>query len=346
MATFSQSIFFILGMSKTRFLKFITISGKNPETFQKHLKSQQKFNSKMISIIITSFKEPLTVGKAIESFLNQDIKVPYEIIVSCPDRETAEVVREYCRKYEQVRDFHDPGIGKMHALNLLFNELKKPEILILTDGDVFVSSNSVNEILEAFKDPKIGCVTGKPVSLNQRSSLFGYWSYLLLYGAHRARLKRSNKEKYFTCTGYLFAFRNNIVKEFQKDIPEDAIIPFIFMEEGYKIKYVPEAEVYVKYPDNFKEWIEQKKRISKAYVNLEKVTYKGKHVPKMKSFLNEVFEGTLIALTYPKSLKEFIYTLLLFPARLYMWLKVFQEAKISKKQHTDAWKRVESTKEL
>lgn len=300
----------------------------------------------MISIIITSFKEPLTVGKAIESFLNQDIKVHYEIIVSCPDKETADVVKEYSKKYKQVRHFHDTGIGKMHALNLLFKELKKPEILILTDGDVFVSGNSVDKILEAFKDTNIGCITGKPVPLNPRNTLFGYWSHLLLYGAHKARLKRSIKEKYFTCTGYLFAFKNNIVKEFQTDIPEDAIIPFIFMEEGYKIKYIPEAEVYIKYPDNFKEWIEQKKRVSKAYINLAKVTYNGKHVPKMKSFLNEVFEGTLIALTYPKNIREFFYTLLLFPARLYMWLKVFQEAKISKKQHADAWKRVESTKEL
>ena len=300
----------------------------------------------MISIIITSFKEPETIGKAIESFLNQDIKEKYEIIVSCPDKETADVVNSYSKKYKQVKHFQDPGIGKMHALNLLFKKIKKSDILILTDGDVFVSNNSINEILNAFKDPEIGCITARPVPLNQRNELFGYWSHLLLYGAHITRLKRSNKNKYFTCTGYLFAFRNNIVKEIQTNIPEDAIIPFIFLVEGYKIKYIPQAEVYVKYPNNFKEWIEQKKRVAKAYVNLEKVTYKGNHIPKMKSFLNEIKEGTLIALTYPKNIKEFLYTLLLFPARLYMWFKVVLESKIKQQQHKDAWKRVESTKQV
>lgn len=298
----------------------------------------------MISIIITSFKEPLTIGKAIESFLKQNIKEKYEIIVSCPDKETADVVNKYSKKFKQVKLFNDPGQGKMLALNLLFKKITKSDILILTDGDVYVSSNSVNEILNAFKDPKVGCVTGRPVSTNLRNNIFGYWSHLLLYGAHKARLKRTNQGKYFTSSGYLFAFRNGIIKEFQRDIPEDAIIPFIFLIEGYKIKYLPNALVYVKYPDNFKDWIDQKKRVSKAYINLDKITYKGKKAPKMKSFLNETLEGTFIALSYPKNIRELVYTLLLFPARLYMWFRTFYEAKLIKKQHKDAWKQIESTK--
>ncbi len=300
----------------------------------------------MISIIITSFKEPLTIGKAIDSFLNQSIKEKYEIIVSCPDKETADVVKEYSKKYKQIKHFQDPGKGKLLALNILLKKIKKPDILILTDGDVYVSENSVNEILNAFEDPEIGCVACRPISLNERNNMFGYWSHLLLYGAHKVRLKRNNQGKYITASGYLFAFRNNIVKEFATDIAEDAIIPHIFMVEGYKLKYLPEVKVFVKYPDNFNEWIIQKKRVSKAYVNMEKTTYKGQHVPKMKSFLNEIIEGTFIALTYPRNIKEVYYTLMLFPARLYMWLRVYYESKIKKQLHTDAWKRIESTKKV
>lgn len=300
----------------------------------------------MISIIITSYKEPLTIGRAIESFLEQDIKEKYEIVVSCPDKETGDVVKKYSKKYKQVKHFKDDGKGKMNALNILFKKIKKSDILILTDGDVFVSENSFNEIINAFKDSSIGCITGRPFPINSRENMFGYWAHLLLYGAHKARLKRDNKGEYFTCSGYLFAFRNNIVKEIPTNTPEDAIIPFIFLNKGYKIKYLPNTLVYVKYPDNFNEWIEQKKRVGKAYVNLEKIEIDGKKVPKMKSFLNEALEGTFIALTYPRNLKEFFYTLLLFPARLYMWTKVFYEAKLKKQLHKDKWKVVESTKNI
>ena len=61
----------------------------------------------MISIIITSFKEPKT-GKAIESFLNQKIREKHEIIVSAPDIETQNIVK----RYKQVKLFKDPGKGK------------------------------------------------------------------------------------------------------------------------------------------------------------------------------------------------------------------------------------------
>jgi hypothetical protein len=66
----------------------------------------------------------------------------------------------------------------------------------------------------------------------------------------------------------------------------------------------------------------------------------------MKSFLNEIMEGTFIALSYPKNLREVYYTLLLFPARLYMWFYTYYESKIKRQIHKDAWKQIESTKNL
>ena len=47
----------------------------------------------MISIVITSFREPKTIGKAIESYLDQAIPEDYEIIVAAPDKETLDVVK-------------------------------------------------------------------------------------------------------------------------------------------------------------------------------------------------------------------------------------------------------------
>ena len=95
----------------------------------------------MISIVITSFKEPKTIGKAIESFLNQQIKEKYEILVCAPDKETLDVARKYSQKNKKVKIFKDPGKGKMFALNLLFKKIKS-EILVFSDGDVFVQKNS------------------------------------------------------------------------------------------------------------------------------------------------------------------------------------------------------------
>lgn len=297
-----------------------------------------------LSIVITAFKEPKTIGKAIEAFLKQHIKVDYEIIAAAPDQETSEVIKKYSKKFKEVKYFKDPGQGKMLALNMLFKKVKG-EIIVFTDGDVHVSNNSINEILKAFEDERVGCICGRVVSTDSRDNMLGYWSHLLTdAGAHEERWKRSNRGKYFTVSGYLFAIRNGIVKEFDRNIPEDAIIPFMAMKKGYKLVYLPKAEVYVKYPDNMKEWISQKKRIAKAYENMKDVKVDGEPIPKMKSFMKEALIGVTRIFSYPRSLKELFWTLWLIPTRLYVWMMSYYETYITKKKHTDAWKRVESTK--
>ncbi|KKS14334.1 MAG: hypothetical protein UU72_C0049G0008, partial [candidate division WWE3 bacterium GW2011_GWB1_41_6] len=90
-----------------------------------------------ITIIITAFKEPKTIGKAISTFLNQKTKYKFDILVSAPDEETLNVARTFQKKHNNIKILKDPGKGKSFALNLAFSKIKT-DILILTDGDVYV----------------------------------------------------------------------------------------------------------------------------------------------------------------------------------------------------------------
>jgi len=295
----------------------------------------------MISIIITSYKEPRTIGKAIESFLKQKIREEYELIVSAPDRETQEVVKRYSKKFKQVKLFKDPGKGKTLAINLLLPRLKG-EIIILTDGDVYVSSDSINKIIDAFKDKKVGCITGRPVSINPRDNLFGYWSHMLCNAAHNMRFNRDKKGKFLECSGYLWAFRNKVISRIPRETAEDTIVPIFFYLKGYKIKYTPEAEVYIKYPLNLSEFIDQKKRTTKGHETLSRYV-DIKKIPRMKSLKNEIFESYYV-LFYPENLKEVLWTLSLFPLRLYIWILTFFHRYVKKDLKVDGWQSPKSTK--
>jgi len=290
----------------------------------------------MISIVITAYKEEKWISKCIESFLNQKIDDNYEIIVSCPDKGTAKVVR----KYKEVKIFKDPGKGKSFALNLLFKELKG-DIWLFTDGDNFVGENSVNEIMKLFKDDKFGVVGGRPVPMNKKNNMLGYWSHLLADSANKLRINLSKKGKFLELSAYLFAFRKDVIKEIPVDVAEDAAIPYMFWKKGYKIGYTPKAEVYVKNPVNFKDWIKQRKRTADAHTKLTKYF---KDFPKVKSFGNEIRKGTFMALAYPKNFKEFYWTFLLFFFRFYMWMSLFFDLKFRKKEYIDGWERVESAR--
>lgn len=300
----------------------------------------------MIDIIITSYKEPKATLRAINAFLEQDTEEKFKIIVCDPFEEVRDFLKENI-KNKRVGFFLDPGEGKSYALNLLFEKLgssNTEDIFIFTDGDVYVSKNTISEIANAFKNPKIGCVTGKPVSIDERDNKFGYWSHLLFAGIDKVRKNISDNEKFFECSGYLFAIRKGVISEFPIDVSEDSVIPYLFWKKGYKIKYLPNVEVYVKNPDNLKDWKNQKIRNIKGHENLSKIF---PDMPRTKTFWNEVKYGVLYALFYPRSIKEFIWTIQLFFARSGIYKQAFKDLK-KKEVYSDGWREteIESTKTL
>ena len=139
----------------------------------------------MIHIVITSYKEPKSTVRAINRLLEQEnLKEKFKIILVDPFPEVWDYVKKRIRS-KKVSFFLDPGDGKGYALNILFEQIyskNKNDIIVLTDGDVYVSKNAVVEILEKFKDPKVGCVTGRPISIDSRKTKYGLWSKIAFAG--------------------------------------------------------------------------------------------------------------------------------------------------------------------
>lgn len=303
----------------------------------------------MIDIIIHSFNEPKSTLRAVRSFLDQNppIEQEFRVLVVDPFEEVKNFLKENI-KDKRVGFFLDPGEGKTYATNLLLKFLKsenKEDVIIFSDGDVYPSQNAVSQIMEQFKDEGVGCVTGRPVSVDSRDKKFGYWSKLLYDGVDRVRKKLSSKNMFFQTSGYLFAIRKNLIEEIPPDVPEDAIIPFMAWKKGYKIAYADKAEVYVKYPDNWPDWLNQRVRTIKAHENIDKLY---PDMPRTKSFWSEIKYGLLFSLFYPRSLKEFYWTLNLYYARLYIYYLSFKEARKKETVYDPGWRETEiqSTKPL
>src|SRR3989344_5769228 len=148
----------------------------------------------MIDIIIASYDEPKATLRAVNSFLNQKIKEDFRITVTDPFSEVESFLKKKI-KDKRFAFFLDPGEGKNYALTLLFQEYwssKKDDILILTDGDVYVSDNTIKEIANIFrKDPLVGFVSGKVVPVEKKTDKYGFWANLLFDGINRVRKKPS-----------------------------------------------------------------------------------------------------------------------------------------------------------
>lgn len=290
-----------------------------------------------ISIIITAFREEKTIGRAIEALLRSEIPPGSEIIVVCPDDETANTAA----RFTDVRIIRDPHKGKPVALQLAL-DVAQHDLVVLTDGDVFVADGAITALIEPFKDTGVGASSGRPVSLSPRETMLGYWSHLLTdAGAHAERMRLHSQNRFFVCSGYLYAVRKHLLERVPEDaLAEDAVISHMIAMKSMTISYVPEAEVYVLYPDTYSDWLKQKVRSAGGYT--QKVI--ADSPLRMRSFRHEVMAGTVRSLQYAKSFKELFFTIALFAARIHLWFLIFWRVKVRKLPLSTLWQRVESTK--
>ena len=285
------------------------------------------------SVIITAFREEKTIGRAIEAILPQIDFSKGELWVAAPDEATLKVAKNYPR----VKIIKDEGKGKPAALNLAVSKAGG-EVLVLTDGDVWLGKEALEKILAVFKNPKVGLATGQPKPVNKRDSLFGFWAFCLTGAAHQIRLKRSAAGDYFDGSGYLLALRRQYWSPVSPScLTEDVFLSQEVWRKKGKLVYVPEATVFVKFPTNFSDWKKQKVR------SVGGAAQKRKDLPSMRGFKNELKES-LFLLTLPSSFREWLWLLLLFLARLYLWLLIFWKLKVRQLPQEKIWLRTESTK--
>ncbi len=290
-----------------------------------------------VSILLTAFHEADTIRRALEALIPQASPSDHEIIVICPDDETAVAASATAH----VTILRDPGQGKPAALNLGF-ERARGELVVMTDGDVWVEPGALDALLSPFSDPQVGAVSGRPISISPRSTMLGYWSHVLTdAGAHAERAGRDSRGEFMVCSGYLYAIRTSLARPIPEDaLAEDAVVSHQIAEQGSHIRYAPGARVNVRYPDTYRDWLLQKVRSTGGYA--QPVIARSRF--QMRSFWHEATAGPWRALTYARSPRELAWTILLALARLHLWLLVYWRVRVQRQPLTQLWQRVESTK--
>ncbi len=290
-----------------------------------------------VSVVITAFREAETLTAALHTLVPQATRFKAEILVICPDDQTAEAATYF----SEVCVIRDTAQGKPHALNLGLAETHT-DLVVMTDGDVWIDQESLSALLTPFDDPRTGAVSGRPISITSRNTMLGYWSHLLTdAGAHRERLKRDQKEQFFVCSGYLYAIRRSLIEEIPEDaLAEDAVVSHLIGEQGYRIRYAPDARVFVRFPTTYADWLKQKVRSAGGYAQ----PFIAKSPLRMRSFWHEAIGGSVRALRYARNMRECVWTCVLFVARLHLWFLILWRVRIQHQPLSHLWQRAETTK--
>lgn len=313
----------------------------------------------MISILITAYKEPKTIGKCIHTFLNSDnggLDTDFELLLGCPDQETLDAARVEVQALgitDRFKHIQDEGKGKPAALSQMMDQAQG-DVWFFGDGDTYFGRDAINKMLPHFINPQVVAVTGRPRSAQSKDTMMSYWGNLLSDAANHKRSVdltatpqgHSNlfvhKRKFFPVSGYLFAMRKTEMRPPADCLVEDAYFSYQIYNNGGKIEYEPAAEVYVKYASTLDDYFKQKNRSTGGYIQLWQYGIV-KPDTKTRSFWREL-EYFWFPIRYATNLRELVWSFLLYPVRLWMWIMIYWERKVVHKDFVKTWVRVESTK--
>ncbi len=311
----------------------------------------------MVSVLITSWKEPNTIAKAIRCIADSKysgIPKDFQVIQVSPDKETLDAGLKEAKRLKLGNKFlqiKDPLKGKPFALNMAFKQVKG-EICILTDGDVFFAKNAVKNLLVPFENSNVFGVGGRPKSSDSRNNMMGYWGHLLADAADYRRRNVMEKKKnyyisgksFFPMSGYIHAVRKKALKTHPGSLSEDAYLSYQIRNSGHEISYAPNAVAYVKYPQTVKDYVLQKSRSLGGYMHLKKLGVT-KRDGQSRSFLLEAQHSVYALFIHPKNIKETWWALLMHPVRIYLWLVILWKRVVLKQgMPKRGWERIESTK--
>ncbi|MCB5234659.1 MAG: glycosyltransferase [Candidatus Cloacimonetes bacterium] len=203
--------------------------------------------------------------KAIMAQKLKQVEIAEVIVVSSASTDkTDELVLEFAEDNPEVRLYiQAKREGKSSAINLFIKEAMS-EVLVVISGDVIPEENTIELLVSAFSDKNIGATGGRPVPVNPDNTFIGYAVNLLWRMHHRMALISPK-------LGEMIAFRKVMDEIPKESAVDEASIEAIIRSEGLQLKYIPNAKIINKGPENVRDFIKQRRRIQNGHLWLKKV---------------------------------------------------------------------------
>lgn len=224
-----------------------------------------------VSIIIATYNEENVIKAKLENILKLTYakdKMQLVLVDSGSKDKTQENIQEFMRQQSGNADLHHLNKvivfekerkGKANALNTAF-QFCNGEIIIITDADVELESDSVSRIVAHFSDLRVGAVTGRAIVKSREDFPTNIeMNYRKVFDL--LRQGESNLDSTFIFNGPLSAYRRALIDELREDtVTDDIELAMRIREKGFRTLYDGAAVFYERYPSGLRKRFKQKRR--------------------------------------------------------------------------------------
>lgn len=248
----------------------------------KHFTEWRRGHFPSVSIIVPVYnEEPSILRNCLQSLCNQDYESLEILVVDDGSRQRETLKRTVYDVFEQHPRLHmiytPINVGKRHAQKFGFNR-STGNIIVTVDSDTVVPPDGVRQLVQRFKDPSVGAVTGdvqvENHAFNILTRLIGYryWSAF-----HQERAAQSFFYVLTCCSGPFSAYRKEVVDRVKDrytsqrflgrrcTFGDDRHLTNLVLEEGYRVVFDNRAIAYTHVPDRLRQYIKQQVRWNKSF---------------------------------------------------------------------------------
>ena len=225
------------------------------------------------AIGICAFNEENNIRFLLQNLISeQNLPEDCRILVvcsGCTDK-TLEVVKELQIKDERIEPiFETTRKGKANALNRIFEDAgRSVDALTLVNADSLPAVGSIANLVSTLATSNAGVVFAQPVPFKGPNCISYRIATVIWRLHHFISFLRNPK-----LSGELCSIRTGCLRPIPDDVATDEpYIEFAIREQGYEIRYLPEAVVYIRCPTNVVDLLKQRKRIWIGHMQLKRAT--------------------------------------------------------------------------
>ena len=244
-----------------------------------------------VTIIVPCYNEETWIDRTIIQAVNQDYpidKLEVLIVDDCSTDNSREVILRTIEKLDQENQrfrvkervrpiFQAKNGGKREALSTGVR-IAKHELVVFVDSDSFLDVFAIRNIVQPFKDPKTGGVSGRCDVANTYTNELTRMQSVRYYIAFRIMKAAEAVFDTVTClSGPLSCYRKEIVESHIDDWLNQKFLGQIatfgddrsmtnFVLRDYRCNYQDTAVVYTIVPNNYKSFLKQQMRWKRSWL--------------------------------------------------------------------------------
>jgi cellulose synthase/poly-beta-1,6-N-acetylglucosamine synthase-like glycosyltransferase len=195
-----------------------------------------------VTVLITAFNEEAAIRQKLENTLEIDYPADkLEVLVASDGStdHTDEIVREFAS--QGVKLFRQEGrVGKTATQNNAV-EHATGEIILFSDATTSYRKQVFRTILPSFADPGVGCVAGRLIYVDEKSTTVGkgarsYWNYETFL-----KMAESRVCSLIGASGCLYAVRKSAYEPMYPEACSDFLICTAIFRKGLRSVFEPKA---------------------------------------------------------------------------------------------------------